>query len=592
MGLRTPFVAAVIVTPLLLILVLPAVHAPSTVHAQPTVVLSAAEQSARDTTFPKSSAPEPSQTDNDSAEPVTWGSGETPFGLNAYFATADGCQSCHGGSDDALALRDSLGRDVSPWSLWQSGMHANAARDPFYRAQAVLESGRIASATDRTALEDSCLACHSPMVYHAARLDGRVAPAPSVTDSLGGRPDSLGGLVAALSDPLGLDGVSCTSCHAASPNGWEGDAFFDGKIPYDKNRRLYGPHASPSAGPMVAHTAFTPAAGPHMKKSELCGSCHTYRIGAEKLLVSSSYLEWRATDPASRQECQECHFQPSHDRRIARSPLGRDFNLARRAAVGSHGSIGGNAYVLDLLRHNADELEVEAPLDDLRRAATAARVALLDRTAELEISEISRRDGSLLFDVRIENRTGHKLPTGFPSRRMWLMVEVRVGGQEVFVTGNVDETGRLVGIEEAALHPHRDVVRTPNHVPIYEAVPADSDGRPVTRLTQATQFAKDNRILPAGWWEGGPDGAATAPIGVGADPSFVAGHDVVRFELDVLTGTRGKATVIARLFYQAIPPRWIDTHRESQSVASKQFSRITKNTPPIPEVLGMRVRFE
>ena len=50
---------------------------------------------------------------------------------------------------------------------------------------------------------------------------------------------------------------------------------------------------------------------------------------------------------------------------------------------------------------------------------------------------------TLAFDVDVRNLTGHKFPTGYPSRRTWLHVTVRDGQDaSVFESGAIDATAR------------------------------------------------------------------------------------------------------------------------------------------------------
>ena len=73
-------------------------------------------------------------------------------------------------------------------------------------------------------------------------------------------------------------------------------------------------------------------------------------------------------------------------------------------------------------------------------------------------------DGRLDADVVVRNLTGHKLPTGYPSRRVWLHVTVRdAAGAVVFESGAVEPTGAIAGNDNDAdrerVEPHYDEIR-------------------------------------------------------------------------------------------------------------------------------------
>ena len=117
------------------------------------------------------------------------------------------------------------------------------------------------------------------------------------------------------------------------------------------------------------------------------------------------------------------------------------------------------------------------------------------------------RDGVLEADVDVGNLTGHKLPTGYPSRRVWLHVTVRDADRRGRCSNRARSTaGRhraattatpIASRIRAALR--RDQPRA-TQVQIYEAVMADAQGAhdhgPALRRRS---YVKDNRLLPRGF---------------------------------------------------------------------------------------------
>ena len=302
----------------------------------------------------------------------------------------------------------------------------------------------------------------------------------------------------ATTHPLYSDGVTCTVCHQIQPDGLGTEARFDGNIEIKPGRKIFGPYADPGGQPMIMHSAFTPTQGEHVRSSALCAACHTLRTGhtGTQFPEQSPYFEWRNSafsDEGGRnagtRTCQECHMAEVGPMKVARNPAGFDFNLAARFPVRAHAFVGGNAFMLDLLRTNAEKLGVTAPAEALERMARATRTQLSHKTASIVIENVRREqaDGGgqdLVFEAVVTNLTGHKFPTGYPSRRAWVQAEVRDGRETVFSSGTVDEAGRLKGVADELSIPHRDVVDAPEQVVVYEMVAADPAGKPTTYLSE------------------------------------------------------------------------------------------------------------
>jgi hypothetical protein len=168
--------------------------------------------------------------------------------------------------------------------------------------------------------------------------------------------------------------------------------------------------------------------------------------------------------------------------------------------------------------------------------------------------------GRLAFEVDIQNITGHKFPTAYPSRRAWLHVTVRnAQGQTVFESGAIQPNGAIAENDNDAdplrFEPHYAEIREPDQVQIYESIMGDPEGRPTTGLLTAVRYLKDNRLLPKGFDK------ATAPEWVrvfgGAldDGDFTGGSDRVRYSVAVPAGA-GPFQVEAELRFQPIAFRW------------------------------------
>jgi hypothetical protein len=204
---------------------------------------------------------------------------------------------------------------------------------------------------------------------------------------------------------------------------------------------------------------------------------------------------------------------------------------------------------------------VTAPAHEIESAALATERQLRDLTAVVRIVDLDRTGSSAAFSVVVENLTGHKLPTGYPSRRAWLHVTARdAAGQVLFESGAVAPTGAIAGNasdEDAArFEPHYDEIRSADQVQVYESVMVDVEGAPTTGLLRGVRYVKDNRLLPRGFDK------ATAPAdvavhgGAATDGDFQAGGDRVRYVIDVSRAARGPIALEAQLRFQTISFRW------------------------------------
>ncbi|MEO8554931.1 MAG: hypothetical protein ABI678_33360, partial [Kofleriaceae bacterium] len=264
------------------------------------------------------------------------------------------------------------------------------------------------------------------------------------------------------------------------------------------------------------------------------------------------YLEWLASDYRATASCQSCHM-PSVDAATAISAIAG----TARDGLARHDFRGANVLVLAMLdRHRAD-LEVTAPSSTLQHAADTTRTFLEQKSARVAISSLARDGGVLVADVDVENLGGHKLPTAYPSRRVWLHVTVRdAAGAIQFESGRALPSGAIDGNandrDAATFEPHYTEIRSPDQVQIYEAILGDPQGRVTTALLSTTQYLKDNRLLPRGFSKTAAS-ADTAVHGAAlGDPDFVGGHDRVRYSIS----SHGPVTVEIELLYQPIGFRW------------------------------------
>jgi uncharacterized protein (TIGR03382 family) len=205
--------------------------------------------------------------------------------------------------------------------------------------------------------------------------------------------------------------------------------------------------------------------------------------------------------------------------------------------------VGGNVWGLDAVRAAA----APGDLDGLDAAFAANRAAALQNLAAAADVQVLLPDGPLPVDtdvqvkVRVLNRTGHKLPTGYADGRR-VFLELRVNDQ--VVSGAYDgDAGALVSDPQLA---------------VFEAVHGRSDGG-LDHLALHDTILKDTRIEPLGFV---PD-EDTAPVGISfrrdADGGSLGAAEWtyrVRFPGAALAG--GTGTVEARLFHQATTREYVE----------------------------------
>lgn len=510
--------------------------------------------------------------------------GDNPPGGPA-FLTADRCIACHNG------LTTSAGADISIGTDWRASMMANSARDPYW--QAAVRREVTDHPTAAAAIEAECSICHMPMMHATEQVTGmpgsvfaHVPVAPQVGATPAAPPPPLPRLAA-----LAQDGVSCTLCHQITDErlgtresfvggfvvrGGAGSALATAGAP-----TIVGPFTTDAgrARVMRSATGFTPAQGAHIQRSEVCATCHTlytHAFGPDGAVTGElpeqvPFLEWRHSAFAEEGACQSCHMPLAEPG----SPVASVLPLARDS-VSRHVFRGGNFLVLRMLGRYAAELGVVAPAADLEQTALRTVEHLASSAARLALDDVHIEGGRLHATVVVTNLAGHKLPTAYPSRRAWLHVTVRdAGGTVLFESGALRPDGAIAGNDNdedgARWEPHWTRIESPSQVQIYEPILGDPQGRATTGLLTATQYVKDNRLLPRGF----DKSTAAADIAVAGaaldDADFGAGGDRIEYVVDA-SRARGTVTVVAELLYQPIGFRWASSLRGYDAMEPRRFT--------------------
>ncbi|MDX1925822.1 MAG: multiheme c-type cytochrome [Pirellulaceae bacterium] len=518
-----------------------------------------------------------------------------------HFAKSSDCALCHSLSQAASAMRDGKNRNVAPFDLWSGSMMANSAVDPYWRAAVSAEVA--ATPSQKPHIEEVCSRCHAPMA-------APIATSPN------------GEVLAFLRDDhakaaLSKDGVSCTVCHQISSDNLGTDASFTGGFKVNKKSEIYGPHANPVTMPMQRHVGFTPTKADHILSSAMCATCHTVITESfdkqgtathTHLHEQVPYLEWRNSsfndevdsNKATARSCQSCHV-PQTDidgnaisARLAHNPGGRDFPfLNPREPYGRHTFAGGNVFMTQLLRDNRQLLKISTPPEAFDRVIADSRKMLQRDTAKLTIVQHQAESSVSKVSVKIENLSGHKFPTAYPSRRAWLEFVVRDNqGKIVFESGRVNKAGQICDGQRRPIatelaggptQPHFDTISNAQQVQIYETFMQDSDGNLTFALLRGSQFKKDNRLLPQGWNNQHARAIATQPIGIENDADFLAGNDSIDYELSL---PRGRYKIEVRLLFQSLSSRYVAELLKVDTPEVKSFESFYKKANLTPEVIA------
>lgn len=408
------------------------------------------------------------------------------------------CRNCHGAYSDASA-----------GDTWAGTMMANAGRDPLFQAALTIAN------QDLPGSGEICIRCHAPRAFLFGRAD----------------PPDLSAF-----EPGDEEGVTCDFCHRLTDDGTGAHLIGTGQyfVADDFVRR------GPIRDPMAPHESLY---DPYFESSEICGLCHDVSNPLRGgFAIERTYTEWLSSDyPAEGTTCQTCHEPATEGVPVAGSP-GAPLRTLHR-----HEMAGGNTWMPGVLAAEHPELDRQESFD---RAAANARDQLEHAATVSITAPASVRAGSdLTIGVRIENQTGHKLPTGYPEgRRCWLRLEVTDDtGAVVFVSGAYDT--------EAADRHDDPQLRT------YEVRMAAS-GEEGFHFILQDELLQDNRIPPRGFVPQ-PD---TMPVGrdYPLQPDGSLAHwDDAPYVVPVAGRTTGTLTVRATLLYQTTSRPYVELLRDA-----------------------------
>jgi hypothetical protein len=430
------------------------------------------------------------------------------------------CRQCHYSTEPT--------RPVDIFNDWSGSMMAHSARDPiFYAALGVANKYLIGSG-------EFCIRCHSPMGWVRGHSEDYTGKSLTGTD---------------------FDGVQCDYCHRAGNPMDTSDATISLNPTYPVPGYGNGMHGIqrthyPKRGPYDSLIA------PHATKFEpflttgnMCGVCHDISnpFDADQITLppyayhplERTYSEWLMSSYAGMGDsgtCQSCHMTDTagYDCIYSQAPFRT--NLAR------HDLTGGNTFVPDILPDFWQNLDTLSLASGKQRAGAA-----LQRAAALGLQAAKTSD-TVTATVTITNRTGHKLPTGYPEgRKMWIhLVGKDAFGTVQFESGRYDQDSARI-VRDPQLKVYEIVRGVRESTATQYGVPPG----PSLHFVLNDTVLLDNRIPPRGYTHAGFASRLAEPVGAAyADSQY---WDVTSYALP-----SSVTQVEAELLYQTISRDYIE----------------------------------
>ena len=477
---------------------------------------------------------------------------QTRLDTGEYFLTPDNCRGCHGYDSLHIANVDTNGADINLYDDWETSMMGLSGVDPWWKAKVSHEI--ITNPPHSNQLQNFCTGCHAPMGHYRYFYQGH----PYYT------------LANLDTDSIGKAGVACMGCHsiADSTLGF----VFSGSIPYDTNRLIYGPFTFPMTGPMQLYVGLFPTFGDHIGESRACSPCHTLISNTVDLngtptgttfTEQATYHEWEnSIYPGLSTNCQGCHMpQVDEPVKIANGIGG----LSPRQPYNLHQFAGANSFMVNLIKNNKASLGVSALDQNFDSTLTAINTQLKHNSLDLHCKKDTLLNDTLSVSVELINKAGHKFPTGYPSRRAVVqLIVTKTNGDTLFASGMFDSINEIKYIS-TPFELHHDIISDPHRTQLYEMIMGDVNGNKTTVLERSASKLKDNRIPPAGFTTTNiVYDTCTIAGNAQTDPDFNkdstfegTGKDRVHYQV-AMNGYTGMVNVVASVYYQTLPPSWLD----------------------------------
>jgi len=374
-----------------------------------------------------------------------------------------------------------------------------------------------------------------------------------------------------------MDGVSCTVCHLITDDDSLGTLDgFSGEYKINKSKTAYGQFSDIETQQMINNTGYTPEYSAHVSDSALCATCHNLKTPfvdntgeiipqteADYFPEQMPYTEWENSDfddsGSAPQSCQDCHM-PKTTAKLSTRPG----TLAPKDDFAKHHLAGANTTMLSLLKDNAEQLDVIS--SDLDSGIERART-MLKSAVNIEIVSAAVNNGILEAKVKLENTSGHKTPTAYPSRRMWLHFKVTDSNNNiVFESGKIKADGSITAADndsnQAVFEAHYNLITSSSQVQIYETIMGNTDDDVTFTLLRSAQYLKDNRLTPKGFDKANVPNDVAVKGQAANDSDFNLGSDEIIYRIPVFVA--GELDISVSLNYQTIAHGFLqDLYRDN-----------------------------
>jgi hypothetical protein len=492
-------------------------------------------------------------------------------------------------------------------------MMGQAGRDPLMWAALYIAN------IDAPNAGEYCLRCHTPKGW----LEGRSHPPDGSALQPGDIQNGVTcGLCHRMVDPLpstmdeaaAIDQTIRNGLANPIPPGFVGSAA----MIVDPNDRRRGPFSFGLALPYHSayQTDFLRQTGDAVTRSRMCGTCHnvynpvlswdagrnqfwpnTMNTPAPSLAqdqlfpIETTFDEWLYSDFARGgvyapqfarlkpdgivRTCQDCHMLRSIGKAAddAFNPVNRDCQTS--GCLPEHIFVGGNTWVPQLLQDPAWRLNAQGESAYLDQTISQAQ-RMLRLAAGLDLTIVDN-GSSKTATLRVTNRSGHKLPTGYPEgRQMWLNVKAYdAEDQLIYESGAYNTlTGQLIRDADIKVYEAKQGI-----TPQLAALLPQSAGESFHFVLNNT-VEKDNRIPPQGYTQALYDRPGLRPVGA----TYADGQN---WDETVYSLPPETQRVLVALYYQTASKEYIDFLRGNGGVDGLALGELWDSLKSPPQVMAL-----